>query len=136
MFFRPSSSSPIPIYVQLMDQVRHAVETGVLKGGEQLPVLRDVALRLVVNINTVGKAYHELAAQGVVEIRHGAGVFVVPRDKWPVSLPQRRNADSLMKQTVAKLRDLGLKPEEIRRMSEAALAHESIESLSPRKRRA
>lgn len=134
MFFRPNSASPIPIYVQLMDQVRHAVETGILLGGEQLPALREVALRLLVNVNTVAKAYHELEAHGVVEIHHGAGVFVVPRHKWPVSLPQRRAADSLMKETVVKLRDLGLKPDEIRRMSEAALS-ESDKPLS-RKRRA
>ena len=136
MFFRPDSASPIPIYVQLMDQVRHAVETGNLRGGEQLPALRDVAVRLAVNINTVAKAYHELAAQGVVEIQHGTGVFVVPRHRWPVSLPQRRAADSLMKETVAKLRGFGLKPDEIRRMSEAALNDGLTGKGIPGKRRA
>jgi GntR family transcriptional regulator len=136
MFFRPDAASPIPIYVQLMDQVRHAVETGALNGGEQLPALRDVAVRLVVNVNTVAKAYHELAAQGVVEIQRGAGVFVVPRHKWPVSLARHRAADQLMKETVAKLREVGLKPDEIRRMSEAALSDGAQERASPRKRRA
>src|SRR5450755_2758731 len=98
MFFRPNATSPIPIYVQLMDQVKHAVETGVLWGGEQLPALRDVAVRLVVNVNTVAKAYRELEHQGIVEARHGAGVFVVPRHQWPVSLVDRRAADTLMKE--------------------------------------
>jgi GntR family transcriptional regulator len=135
MFFRPNAASPIPIYVQLMDQVKHAVETGVLRGGEQLPALRDVALRLVVNVNTVAKAYRELAHHGIVEARQGAGVFVVARERWPVSLVERRAADTLMKETVAKLREAGLKPDEIRRMSEAALGSESHHHAT-RKRRA
>lgn len=134
MFYRPNPASPIPIYAQLMDQVRHAVETGVLQGGEQLPALRDVAVRLVVNVNTVSKAYHELAAAGVVEIQHGAGIFVVPRQKWPVSLPRRRAADALMRETVAKLQAMGLKADEIRRMGEAALT--DTEKTSSSKRRA
>lgn len=136
MFFRPDGASPIPIYIQLMDQVRHAVETGNLQGGEQLSALRDVAVRLAVNVNTVAKAYHELAAQGVVEIQHGIGVFVVPRHKWPVSLTQRRAANSLMKETVAKLREFGLKPDEIRRMSEAALNDGLAGKGTPGRRRA
>ena len=126
MFYRPDPAGPAPIYVQLMDQVRHAVETGVLRGGEQLPAMRDVAVRLVVNVNTVSKAYHELAADGVVEIQHGAGVFVVPREKWPVSLPRRKAADQLMKETVARLRTMGLKPDEIRRMTDAALGDANL----------
>src|SRR4051794_34567547 len=113
MFFRPDPASPIPIYVQLMDQVKHAVETGVLRGGDQLPALRDVAMRLIVNVNTVAKASRELEHQGIVEARQGAGVFVVPRHQWPVSLAERRAADSLMKDTVAKLRGVGLRSDEI-----------------------
>jgi GntR family transcriptional regulator len=136
MFHRPDPGSPVPIYVQLMDQVRHAVETGVLSGGEQLPALRDVAVRLVVNVNTVSKAYHDLAADGVVEIIHGAGIFVVPRERWPVSLPHRRAADALMKETVTKLRTLGLQTDEIRRMAEAALGDSRSDRASSRKRRA
>jgi GntR family transcriptional regulator len=119
-----------------MDQVRHAVEIGVLRGGEQLPAMRDVAVRLVVNVNTVSKAYHELAVEGVVEIQHGAGVFVVPREKWPVSLPRRKAADQLMKETVAKLRSMGLKPDEIRRMTDAALGDATGTQVISRKHRA
>jgi GntR family transcriptional regulator len=134
MFYRPDSQSPIPIYIQLMDQVRHAVETGVLRGGEQLPAMRDVAVRLAVNVNTVAKSYHQLAADGIVDIQHGAGVFVMPRERWPVSLQQRRTADLLMRETVAKLRALGLQADAIRRMSEAAL--NDSETPSSKKRRA
>ncbi len=136
MFYRPDPAGPVPIYVQLMDQVRHAVETGVLRGGEQLPAMREVAVRLVVNVNTVSKAYHELAAAGVVEIQHGAGVFVVPREKWPVSLPRRQAADVMMKETVAKLRAMGLKADEIRRMTEAALGDGGAGQPTSHKRRA
>ncbi|HEX3927834.1 MAG TPA: GntR family transcriptional regulator [Gemmatimonadales bacterium] len=134
MFFRPTSSSGVPIYVQLVDQVRHAVETGALKGGEQLPSIRDVAVRLAVNVNTVAKAYRELAWQGIVAVRHGSGAFVVPRADWPVPLAERRSADALMKETVARLRKAGLSADAIRRMSEAALADPL--PAKPRRRRA
>ena len=76
MLFRPNSSSGVPIYLQLMEQVKHAVETGALRPGEQLPGIRPLAEELVINPNTVAKAYRELEHEGVIELRHGAGAFV------------------------------------------------------------
>src|ERR687892_927413 len=76
MLFRPNPSSGVPIYLQLMEQVKHAVETGALRPGEQLPGIRPLAEELVINPNTVAKAYRELEHEGVIELRHGAGAFV------------------------------------------------------------
>src|SRR6476661_9189686 len=76
MFLRPNPSLRVPIYLQLIDQVKHAIETGALKPGEQLPGIRTLAEQLVVNPNTIAKAYRELEHEGVVELRHGAGAFV------------------------------------------------------------
>jgi DNA-binding transcriptional regulator YhcF (GntR family) len=64
------------MYIQLMDQVKHAVETGALRAGDQLPTIRKLAEDLVMNSNTVIRAYRELEHEGVVELRHGAGAFV------------------------------------------------------------
>src|ERR687888_2781938 len=76
MLLRPNTSSGVPIYLQIMEQVKHAVETGALRSGEQLPGIRPLAEELVINPNTVAKAYRELEHEGVIELRHGAGAFV------------------------------------------------------------
>src|SRR2546428_9044943 len=76
MLFRPNPSSGVPIYLQLMEQVKHAIETGALRPGEQLPGIRPLAEELVINPNTVAKAYRELQHEGLIELRHGAGAFV------------------------------------------------------------
>jgi len=56
MLFKPNPSSGVPIYHQLMEQVKHSVETGALRPGEQLPGIRPLAEALVINPNTVAKA--------------------------------------------------------------------------------
>src|SRR5256714_778055 len=76
MIFRPNPSLGVPIYLQLMEQVKHAIETGALRAGEQLPGIRPLAEELVINPNTVAKAYRELEHEGIIELRHGAGAFV------------------------------------------------------------
>src|SRR4026208_1240185 len=76
MLFRPNPASGVPIYLHLMERVKHAVETGALRPGEQLPGIRPLAEELVINPNTVAKAYRELEHEGVIELRHGAGAFV------------------------------------------------------------
>ena len=71
MFRKPNPSSGVPIYVQLKEQVRHAIETGALCAGDQLPGIRSLAETLVINPNTVIKVYRELEQEGLLEIRHG-----------------------------------------------------------------
>src|SRR5438477_12156813 len=76
MIFKPNPASGVPIYLQLMEQVKHSIATGALRPGEQLPGIRPLAEELVINPNTVAKAYRELEHEGVIELRHGAGAFV------------------------------------------------------------
>src|SRR5258705_9259877 len=76
LLFRPNPSSGVPIYLQLMEQVKHAIDTGVLRPGEQLPGIRPLAEELVINPNTVAKAYRELEHEGVIELRQRARGFV------------------------------------------------------------
>src|SRR5512138_3107875 len=75
-FFRVNASSGVPLYIQLMEQVRHAVALGALRPGDQLPTIRALAQELVMNSNTVVRAYRELEHEGVVELRHGSGAFI------------------------------------------------------------
>ena len=71
-----SSSDGVPIYLQIVNQVKYLVASGRLAAGEELPPIRVLAERLVVNPNTVARAYRELEAAGVVEKRRTAGTFV------------------------------------------------------------
>jgi|SRR5215831_7509187 len=123
MIFRPNPSLGVPIYLQLMEQVKHAVETGALRAGEQLPGIRPLAEELVINPNTVAKAYRELEHEGIIELRHGAGAFVsATAARSRKSGDKVRVAQPIVSAAIEKLRDKGLSDEEIRRLFEAELA--------------
>jgi GntR family transcriptional regulator len=122
MLFRPNPSLGVPIYLQLMEQVKHAVETGALRPGEQLPGIRPLAEELVINPNTVAKAYRELEHEGVIELRHGAGAFVSGNARTKKLTDKLRTAQPLVAAAVDRLRSRGLSDEEIRRLFEAELA--------------
>ena len=122
MFFKPNQTSGVPIYVQLMEQVKHSIETGALRPGDQLPAIRKVAEDLVINPNTVAKVYRELEHEGVIELRHGAGAFVADAREGaePEGRAERlRKAQGAARGAVAKLEALGLSEEEMRRLFEA-----------------
>jgi GntR family transcriptional regulator len=68
--------SGVPVYRQLIDQVKYYVASTILKPGDQLPSVRELAQRLAINPTTVVKAYTELEHEGVIEILHGKGAFV------------------------------------------------------------
>ena len=122
MLFRTNPSLGVPIYLQLMEQVKHAIETGALRPGEQLPGIRPLAEELVINPNTVAKAYRELEHEGVLELRHGAGAFVSPNAGTRKLTTKLRAGQSVVAAAVEQLRGRGLSDEEIRRLFEAELA--------------
>lgn len=76
LVFALDARSSVPTYVQLQQQVKHAMRTGVLRPGDQLPSAREVVLSLSINPNTVLKAYRELERSGLIEVRQGQGTFV------------------------------------------------------------
>jgi GntR family transcriptional regulator len=122
MLFRTNPSSGVPIYLQLMEQVKHAIETGALRSGEQLPGIRPLAEELVMNPNTVAKAYRELEHQGVIELRHGAGAFVSASAQAKKVTEKVRAGQAIVAEAIEKLRRRGVTEEEIRRLFEAELA--------------
>jgi GntR family transcriptional regulator len=122
MLFKPNPSSGAPIYLQLMEQVKHAIETGALRPGEQLPGIRPLAEELVINPNTVAKAYRELEHEGVIELRHGAGAFVSGTARGRKLADRVRAGQTIVADAVDRLRSRGLADDEIRRLFEAKLA--------------
>jgi len=77
--FSLSPSHPMPLYAQLTRAIRFAIATGRLKVGQQLPTVRQLAVELRVNANTVAKVYAELERTGILETRRGVGTFVSAR---------------------------------------------------------
>lgn len=69
-------SSGMPIYRQIIDQIRFGIASGQLKLGEQLPTVRALAVELKVNLNTVSKAYKELEIKNILETQQGTGTFI------------------------------------------------------------
>src|SRR6516162_785688 len=122
MLLRPNPSLGVPIYLQLMEQIRHAVETGALRPGEQLPGIRPLAEELVMNPNTVAKAYRELEHGGVIELRHGAGAFVAATARAKKVTDKLRAGQAIVAAAVERLHARGVTDEEIRRLFEAELA--------------
>ncbi len=70
------ATSPVPVFVQIADHVRRAVAAGVYRPGDTIPSLRALALELVVNPNTVQRAYEQLEREGLIQSRKGLGMFV------------------------------------------------------------
>lgn len=123
MFRKPNPSSGVPIYVQLKEQIRHAIETGALVAGDQLPGIRSLAETLVINPNTIIKVYRELENEGVLEVHHGLGAFI-SSSRRKAKTDEIRDAQQLTQEFIDKLREQGLHEGEIRRLIEAALANE------------
>jgi GntR family transcriptional regulator len=119
MLFKPNPSSGVPIYLQLMDQVKHAIETGALRPGDQLPGIRKVAEDLVMNPNTVAKAWRELEHEKVVYMRKGLGVFVTENGTDTGNAIQK--AKPILRSTIERMSALGIGEEQMRRLFESEM---------------
>lgn len=113
--FRLDSKSGLVPYLQLVQQVKHALRLGLLDVGDQLPTVKEVVVGLAINPNTVLKAYRELEHEGLIESRPGQGTFVL-----------RTLAGPSLASHAALRRDL---LRWMRRAREAGLDAESIEAL-------
>ena len=90
------TGSNVAIYKQITEQVRHAVATGRLTVTDQLPSVRALAESLVLNPNTVARAYGDLAREGVIETRPGRGVFIIPKRRVLAREESRRRLEPLL----------------------------------------
>ena len=117
-----------PIYQQIIDQIRSQVACGKLVVGAGVPSVRQLAQDLVVNHNTVAKAYAELVRDGVLESQQGRGVFVAPRRQVFSASERRRRLDVALDTFVAEAITLDYSPEQIE--SEVA---KRLEKMASRK---
>ncbi len=100
--FGLDTASGVPFYRQVIDQVLLAVADGRLAAGTQLPTVRQLAVDLSVNLNTVAKAYREMEIRGIVETQQGTGTFVAQR-RTPGGAAERKKAlERLVDELLAK----------------------------------
>lgn len=117
-------SSGVPIYVQLREQILRQLGAGVLAAGDQMPTMREVAVTLKIDLNTVRHAYDELERMGAITLVRGRGSFVAEPPPAMGARAQNVKVDSLAKQVLATAAAMGLDP---------ALVAERIKALSKQK---
>lgn len=92
MFIRIEPSSSVPIYRQITDQIRYQIAAGLLKQGDRIPSVRELALQLAVNQNTVLKVYNELCRENILKIERGEGTFVAAEQQ---NIPEQDKLDMI-----------------------------------------
>jgi GntR family transcriptional regulator len=126
---RVDQRSAAPPYLQIADQIRHSIATGVLTPGDQLPTVKEVVAALAINPNTVFKSYRELEHEGLVEGRKGSGTFVLRRPQGPRPGDQARLARRLH-EWVVRARSAGMDDRAIESMLRAVLLTEAMEETA------
>ncbi len=120
--FTVDARSGVPIYLQLIDQVKRAVAVGSVRAGEQLPTVKSVALELTVNANTVLRAYRELEREHVVETAQGRGTFVLGNGSVAdATASVRAVAAEAFDDAVRGARSLGVSRSDARSLAETSL---------------
>ena len=111
--FRLDNGSGVPVYRQLIDQVQAGIATGTLSPGFQVPTVRQVAVDLAINPNTVMRAYRELEIRGVLDTQQGTGTFIAPQQPQIGDDGRTRRLDQLIDEFVARAGAGGFTLEEI-----------------------
>jgi GntR family transcriptional regulator len=103
----------VPIYLQIRDQFRHAIGKGTLRPGEQLPTMRQLAVQLKVDLNTVRHAYDELVRSGVIVVQRARGTYVAEKPPPVDVVRQASKVRSLAHQVMALAISSGVDPTEV-----------------------
>ena len=111
--FRLDPHSGVPVYRQIIDQVIGGMAAGALAGGDQLPTVRQLAVDLSINPNTVIRAYRELEIRGVLETQQGTGTFVSHQKVQRDDAERQRRLNQLVSEFVARSGSAGFTVEEV-----------------------
>jgi GntR family transcriptional regulator len=107
------AKSGVPFYRQIIDQIKFAVGRGQLGPGDRLPTVRQLAVDLAVNPNTVVRGYRELEIEGVIETQQGSGTFVGRQRPEIDALERRRMLDQILNELLARASSYGFSLEEV-----------------------
>ena len=122
-----TTGSSVPIYRQVVDQIRHGIATGGLAVGESVASVRALATELVLNPNTIAKAYAVLVRDGVLESHQGRGYFVAERREIYTRKERQRRLEEVMDPFLAEALTLGFDQEQIQEE-----VRKRIERLTPK----
>src|SRR6202171_3457876 len=111
--FALDGKSGVPVYRQLIDQVLLAMASGVLQGGSQLPTVRQLAVDLAINPNTVVRAYRELEIRGILATQQGTGTFITDAQPKPNEAERRRRIAQLAGDLLARAGAEGITLDEL-----------------------
>lgn len=111
--FRLDLRSGVPVYRQIIDQVLAAIATSSLTGGDKLPTVRQVAVDLSINPNTVVRAYRELEIRGVLTTQQGTGTFITPSSVKPDEVERQRRLSQLVGEFVSRAGGAGFSVEDL-----------------------
>ncbi len=100
--FQLDVHSGVPVYRQLMDRVQGALAAGRLKAGDQLPTIRQVAVDLAINPNTVTRAYREMEIRGILETQQGTGTFIAEQPVATDSRARHRHMQQFAAEVIAR----------------------------------
>lgn len=114
MFIQIKPASSKPIYIQIVEQIKYAIASGVAKEGEQLLSVRELARQLRVNPNTVSKAYHELEREKYLMTHKGKGVYVAPSTSILTLEEKERLVGEKLEGALVDAMNLGLSFKEVR----------------------
>jgi GntR family transcriptional regulator len=111
--FAIDARSGVPLYRQIIEQVKFAIARGKLGPGDRLPTVRQLAVDLSINPNTVIRAYRELEIEGVLETHQGSGTFVSTRKPDIDRLERQRMLDQILTDLLARASTYGLSLEDV-----------------------
>jgi GntR family transcriptional regulator len=111
--FRLDLHSGVPVYRQLIDQVRGGIASGALAAGDQLPTVRQLAVDLEINPNTVVRAYRELELGGLLETHQGTGTFISPQKMKRADAERERQLAQIVSDAVSRAGAAGFTVEEL-----------------------
>ena len=109
-------SSSVPIFEQIVRQVKYAVARGAYRPGDRLPSVRQLALDALVNPNTVAKAYRELEREDIVRTRRGSGIFVADGAKALCSRDGRSVINHRVQEVIDEAAQTGMTPDEMQKV--------------------
>ena len=114
MFVELDFRSHVPIYVQIVERIKHLVATEALKPGDQLPTVRQLAADLRVNFNTIARAYRILDEAGVISTQQGRGTYVLePLPPERATRLRRAALEALVRSFLVEADRLGFEPDEV-----------------------
>src|ERR1700720_2008287 len=111
--FKLDLHSGVPVYRQIIDHVLGGISTGSLKPGDQLPTVRQLAVDLAINPNTVVRAYRELEIREVLSTQQGTGTFITEKKPQPDELERRRRVTQLAGDLLARAGAEGITLQEL-----------------------